>query len=514
MSLFVARMKSHHDVGSAEPLKSRGIIVAQRRLRDPLPEIARESYGSSSGFAHDFSGIPARHAFSRAASGGAGEIPYRWEMESSFGEDFSGVRAYFGRSAALRGLNANAAASGERIAFGGSFPDKRLVAHELAHVVQGRRAGGAVRAAALSEAGDPAEREAESVASQVAEGGRVDVSSAPQAAIHRDIKDASLQVPLGHFEIDMTAVATAGTEAGEDGTLSFTPNDKAPDSKSIRLSQVVKTVDVSTGTDLDWSKDGSGSEANRNKMQTTASDGTHKTVGGETLKTIAKRHYGDPARFADIFGPNIAALAPTMTTADGDKRLPADLTLTIPKAVEGGFFVDHMAADPKAVVRTAKTDPEVPQDYVWPGEEIAVVNQHGSKSGKTIVAASLKDRPATPKHLQFTFQTVARSEDAGIHYGTVNWSFDADGGAGTVTAEAHSVMPGISDTFRSGVDEFNKFYKNSHTVMKGETLTSIAEKYYGDRNKWGEIFKANTGKIKDPDAIMPGMKLNIPIIGP
>jgi nucleoid-associated protein YgaU len=182
--------------------------------------------------------------------------------------------------------------------------------------------------------------------------------------------------------------------------------------------------------------------------------------------------------------------------------------------VGGGYFIDHLAADPKAKVRATKNDPEVPKDYVWPGEEIPGKNQHGSKAGKKIVAASLYDTPQTTTHLQCTFETVARSEDAGIHYGTVHWSFEADGVKGVASKETHRVAPGVSDTYRAALDEFTKFYKNPHTVMKGENLHSIAQHYYGDPEKWGEIYKANKDKIKDPNKIWPGCKLNIPIIGP
>ncbi len=35
-----------------------------------------------------------------------------------------------------------------------------------------------------------------------------------------------------------------------------------------------------------------------------------------------------------------------------------------------------------------------------------------------------------------------------------------------------------------------------HTVVKGDTLRSLAEKYYGDANKWTQIFDANRDKIK------------------
>jgi nucleoid-associated protein YgaU len=35
-----------------------------------------------------------------------------------------------------------------------------------------------------------------------------------------------------------------------------------------------------------------------------------------------------------------------------------------------------------------------------------------------------------------------------------------------------------------------------HKVQKGESLRSLAEKYYGDANKWNLIFDANQNQIK------------------
>jgi hypothetical protein len=404
-----------------------------------------------------------QRTFGEATNGSSSSIPYRNEMEHAFDEDFSGVSAYFGQGKAMNRLNAHAATYGEQIAFGSFSPDKKLVAHELTHVVQQRRGGSVQLKSQLSGIDDAAEREADSVAERAAAGQRVNVSAVANAVIHRDIKDKNCKVPLGNFEIDMTKVEVKGGITGESGTISFTPNDKAPDSKSIRLSQAVKTFKVSTGADLDYTNVGTGSEANRNKMQTTAGDKTHVTAKGETLKIVAANHFGEPSRFSEIFNANKAALNAVMKTADGDKSLPEKLPLTIPKAVLGGYFIDHMAADPKAKVRTVKTDPVVPQDYVWAGEEIKDKNQHGSKAGKTIVPAILKDSPGFNTHIQFNFETVARSVDDGTHYGTLHWSFDADGVKGKVTDEKHRVAPGVSDTFRGALDEFNKFYKNPPT---------------------------------------------------
>ncbi|WP_206482233.1 LysM peptidoglycan-binding domain-containing protein [Nonlabens ponticola] len=49
-----------------------------------------------------------------------------------------------------------------------------------------------------------------------------------------------------------------------------------------------------------------------------------------------------------------------------------------------------------------------------------------------------------------------------------------------------------------------------HTVEKGESLSLIAKKYYGDPMKYKKIFEANTDKLKNPDVIHPGQELIIP----
>jgi len=46
----------------------------------------------------------------------------------------------------------------------------------------------------------------------------------------------------------------------------------------------------------------------------------------------------------------------------------------------------------------------------------------------------------------------------------------------------------------------------------GDTLWRIAEKVYGDRNKWPLIYEANRDVIKDPNKIYPKQVLKIPPI--
>jgi hypothetical protein len=135
---------------------------------------ARLNNAASTRFAHDFSRIPAhgqtsadnKTKFNRTyagefgaspGTGGAGrtrhpllgtvassfgtsqEVPHRARMEAAFGANFSSVRAYSGSRSALDTLDAEAATAGEDVAFATARPGLKLVAHELAHVLQQRR---------------------------------------------------------------------------------------------------------------------------------------------------------------------------------------------------------------------------------------------------------------------------------------------------------------------------------------------------------------------------------------
>jgi nucleoid-associated protein YgaU len=49
-----------------------------------------------------------------------------------------------------------------------------------------------------------------------------------------------------------------------------------------------------------------------------------------------------------------------------------------------------------------------------------------------------------------------------------------------------------------------------HEVKKGETLSKIAEQYYGDPSLYPKIFDANKDILKNPNLIKVGQKLRIP----
>jgi nucleoid-associated protein YgaU len=50
----------------------------------------------------------------------------------------------------------------------------------------------------------------------------------------------------------------------------------------------------------------------------------------------------------------------------------------------------------------------------------------------------------------------------------------------------------------------------TYTIKKGDSLSKIAKREYGDAQQWRRIYEANRDIIKDPDLIHPGQVVRIP----
>ena len=52
--------------------------------------------------------------------------------------------------------------------------------------------------------------------------------------------------------------------------------------------------------------------------------------------------------------------------------------------------------------------------------------------------------------------------------------------------------------------------ETTYTVVRGDTLSKIAEREYGDAKLWRKIFQHNKDVIENPDKIFPGQILKLP----
>jgi nucleoid-associated protein YgaU len=50
----------------------------------------------------------------------------------------------------------------------------------------------------------------------------------------------------------------------------------------------------------------------------------------------------------------------------------------------------------------------------------------------------------------------------------------------------------------------------THLVRRGETLSGLARRYYGNAGKWRHIYEANRDKLKKPSGLQAGMTIVIP----
>ncbi len=125
-----------------DPLEREADALADRALAQPVPADAGAMPGP--GARPALGNAPDRVERALAGGGDVLEPALQQDMSLRFGFDFTGVRVHKGAAAieAARDLEAEAFTSGDRIAFaaGRYAPDSprgcRLLAHELAHVVQ------------------------------------------------------------------------------------------------------------------------------------------------------------------------------------------------------------------------------------------------------------------------------------------------------------------------------------------------------------------------------------------
>jgi LysM repeat protein len=50
----------------------------------------------------------------------------------------------------------------------------------------------------------------------------------------------------------------------------------------------------------------------------------------------------------------------------------------------------------------------------------------------------------------------------------------------------------------------------THVVVRGDTLYSLAQRYYGNRSRWRDIYEANRGRMRGENDLQIGMELVIP----
>ena len=77
--------------------------------------------------------------------------------------------------------------------------------------------------------------------------------------------------------------------------------------------------------------------------------------------------------------------------------------------------------------------------------------------------------------------------------------------AAPATPDFSNVQGGVASTEAAAPGS-----EQTYTVASGDTLSHIAQHFYGKASRWQAIFDANRDQLDDPDRIRPGQVLKIP----
>jgi nucleoid-associated protein YgaU len=72
-----------------------------------------------------------------------------------------------------------------------------------------------------------------------------------------------------------------------------------------------------------------------------------------------------------------------------------------------------------------------------------------------------------------------------------------------------NVRSGVTSTSDAPVSAAAPGFQH-YTVVRNDTLSGIAKRFYGKASRWPAIFEANRDQVSDPDRIRPGQVLKIP----
>ena len=147
--------------------------------------------------------------------------------------------------------------------------------------------------------------------------------------------------------------------------------------------------------------------------------------------------------------------------------------------------------------------------------------------GQAKAAEEAVKKAPTPENVAAMSAAAAEAirgyiEAQGIEASGLNIAFDAP--SATVTVDGNVPDQATKEKILlccgnvAGVEKVNDMMTvqtpapeaQYHTVVRGDTLSAIAKKFYGNANKYPVIFEANKPMLQDPDRIYPGQVLRIP----
>lgn len=132
----------------------------------------------------------------------------------------------------------------------------------------------------------------------------------------------------------------------------------------------------------------------------------------------------------------------------------------------------------------------------------------GGVAAAPVRSRSTLDTTATPGGPMITIQTSPAEtspepapDESPVTYAPIPTAPVVEQPVVQAAPTAKPTRPGAKPTATNG---------RTHTVAKGDTLFSIAQRYYGNRAKWRDVYAANRDVMPNETSLRPGMQLKIP----
>lgn len=213
----------------------------------------------------------------------------------------------------------------------------------------------------------------------------------------------------------------------------------------------------------------------------------HKVASGETLTSIARKHYdGDGNMWRSIRDANPGKVGTNGEVVQG-------IVLTIPKR-------SAQADDPTGdLAERSATGGDRPQRQrvhmvkIKEGETLSeLAAEHLGSAGKWQLIMDVNtDVLKKPEHLRAGMKLRIPAEPV----------VEVVEEANNALAESDQSQP---------EREARPTDRNTYTVKEGDSLYRIAQKLLGDGDRYDEIYKANTDKLSSASDIQVGMTLKLP----
>ena len=125
--------------------------------------------------------------------------------------------------------------------------------------------------------------------------------------------------------------------------------------------------------------------------------------------------------------------------------------------------------------------------------------------GKTVTLRGQAPDMKTKTDVMTTFNSLVETENTVNQIAVAQQQAAPPRPAATAPAAAPATTAATPSAAPAGSPAMR-----THEVAKGETLTGLAQKYYGKASAYTKIFEANRDVLDDPDRIRAGQKLKIP----